>query len=104
MCFICQDTKEIFVKSPTFLNNSEPCPICNDLSLKELDRIIHCHKRNGTSIKSIKMTQKFLNEITSLIPIEKHEDPKIVHQSIILMGIVITIDNNIPKWEIDYEK
>ena len=99
-CIICQDTKQIFIKSPTFLNNIESCPICNDFSLKELDRLIIAHRFTESKIKSIRMNQLFLDEISRLIPMEKTSES---YPNNILLGIVITIDNNIPKWEIEYE-
>ena len=108
MCFICQNTGEVFIspedRDPIYSNGTtrkEPCPICNDFSFKELDRIIIEHKIYNKIIKSIRMNQSFLDEIGRLKPMEKISDS---HPNHILKGITITIDNNIKQWEIEYEK
>ena len=65
MCFICQDTGEIFIspedRDPIYSNGTtrkEPCPIC--FNLYELDKIIMDAKRNLKVIRSLKMNQKYM--------------------------------------------
>jgi len=108
MCFLCNDSGEVFIlSSESHKNDSnglsipQPCPMCCNFSLAELNNIVKNEKITGNIIASIDMSVECYNLLKNTISL-CYKNDNLKYPSKLIMGIPIKVKSDISGWKVKY--